>query len=249
MTEPVAPASALYHQLTLLDRDRHAQLRVPPVTDWRIASAMNAVFVSAVEFADVAREFPIAFVPLEQDANGKAVITPVALLGLRDRDNLFVDAEGHWSARYLPAFLRRYPFAYVRTDSERLSLALDEGWQGLNTAEGEALFDAQGEPTEYLQSVLKFLDRFEEETVRTRLMCARLVDLELLRSGEINGKLDNGMDVNASGFFMIDEAKLANLPEAVVLELHRNGILGLIHAHLISMGQVQALAQRMAARG
>ena len=76
-------------------------------------------------------------------------------------------------------------------------------------------------------------------------MCDRLLELELLRGGEIKGQLANGETVKADGFFMIDEDKLRNLPDAVVLELHRNGILALLHAHLLSMGQVSQLANRL----
>lgn len=252
MTQASTTAQAhsnLYQSLAVLDKDRHQGHRCAPVKDWGIARDMNAVFVSALEFGDVAREYPIAFVPIDQDDQGRPVVTPVALLGLRDRDNVYVSADGRWDASYLPAFLRRYPFAYVRTgDSPQVSLALDEAWSGWASPDGERLLEESGEPTPYLKSMTQFLDRFEEEVLRTRLMCARLVELELLRSGEVKGQLENGMDVNATGFFMIDEAKLAQLPDEVVLELHRNGILGLIHTHLVSMGQVHALARRMMAR-
>ena len=44
------------------------------------------------------------------------------------------------------------------------------------------------------------------------------------------------------------EEKLAKLPDADVLELHRSGALALLHAHLVSMGQFNALAQRLGAR-
>lgn len=241
--------SDLYRELSPLDKIRHQGRRCAPVKDWGIARDMNAVFVSALEFGDVAREYPIAFVPIDQDEQGRPVVTPVALLGLRDHDNVYVTADGRWDASYLPAFLRRYPFAYVRTSHDpQVSLALDDAWAGWAANEGELLLDEAGEPTPYLRSMTQFLDRFEEEVLRTRMMCGRLVELELLRSGEVKGQLENGMDVNATGFFMIDEAKLAKLPDEVVLELHRNGILGLIHTHLVSMGQVHALARRMMAR-
>lgn len=244
MTDP-----QLYRQLTLLDRDRHAPLRITPVQDWRFVRGLNAVSVTVTEFLDVAREYPIAFVPVEHGADGQPQITPVALLSLRANDNAYVGPDGGWTARYLPAFLRRYPFTYVRNDVDGLSVALDDGWAGYSTTEGERLFDDAGQPSDYLQAMVQLLDRFEEDSVRTRALCARLVQLELLRSGEVKGRLDNGMDVNAAGFFMVDEAKLQALPDEVVLELHRSGALALIHAHLLSMGQVQAVADRLIQRG
>ena len=39
---------------------------------------------------------------------------PVALLGLKKNQNLFVDKSGKWNADYIPAYARRYPFCMAR---------------------------------------------------------------------------------------------------------------------------------------
>ena len=53
---------------------------------------------------------------------------PVALLGLNAGQNLFVDAAGKWQASYVPAIIRRYPFALTPrgTDGQYI-VCLDEG--------------------------------------------------------------------------------------------------------------------------
>lgn len=242
------PASLLYRQPTLLDRARHVGKRVKALSDWNIARDMNAVFITAMEFPEVGREYPIAFVPSDRDANGKVHVAPVALLGLRERENLYLQADGSWGARYVPAFLRRYPFAYTPVSQGQVGIVVDAASDSFNDTEGEPLLTDAGEPTPFLDSVRKFLDRFEEEAARTRALCDRLLELELLRGGEVNGQLADGQTVKADGFFMVDEDKLRNLSDAVVLELHRNGVLALLHAHLLSMGQVQGLASRLLKR-
>ena len=243
-----ARSNGIYRNLVLLDRKRHAGKRVKPVNDWLFARDLNAVPLTTIEFAEVAREFPIGFIPAPPDANGKARVAPVVMLGLRERQNLVIGDDGRWGGRSLPAVLRRYPFAYVRTQPEQLSLVIDEAYEGLNDSEGELLLTEAGEPTDYLQSVMRFLDRFETEQQRTEALCERLVALNLLRGAEIKGELANGEHINATGFFMVDEEKLAKLPDADVLALHRSGALALLHAHLVSMGQFNALAQRLGAR-
>ncbi|MEY8876780.1 MAG: SapC family protein [Leptothrix sp. (in: b-proteobacteria)] len=248
---PAAASSAagLFRQVVLLDRQRHAGKRLKPTQNWLAAREVNAVGLVLAEFGDAAREFPIAFVRADDGTDPAQVrIAPVALLGLRERQNLFVTAEGRWDGRYLPAYLRRYPFAYVRTDAERLSLAIDEACEDLSDTDGEPLLTPEGEASPHLKSVLTFLDRYEEDLRRSEAFCARLVALDLLRGAEIKGDLANGEKINAAGFYMVDEAKLAQLPDAEVVALHRGGMLGLIYTHLISMGQIQVLAQRMGAR-
>nr|WP_286180956.1 SapC family protein [Leptothrix sp. C29] len=74
-----------------------------------------------------------------------------------------------------------------------------------------------------------------------------MVALDLLRGGEIRGEIAGGRRLNATGFFMIDEQRLATLPDEAVLELHRSGLMALIHAHRVSMGHVQTLAARLPA--
>ena len=39
----------------------------------------------------------------------------------------------------------------------------------------------------------------------------------------------------------------ATLPDEAVLELHRSGLMAVIHAHRVSMGHVQTLAARLSA--
>ncbi len=241
----IAPSSVLYRQPVLLTREQHAGQRVVPVRDWRVARRLNAIPVTAIEFFEAAREFPIAFVPAGQDPQGRVQVSPVILLGLREGENLFVSSDGDWQATYLPAFLRRYPFAYASTDEGTLNLVVDAAWPGFGGASGDEVLDAAGEPTPVLQAVRQLLDNFERETVRTRVLCDRLVALDLLRGGEIQGVLPDGQPLNAGGFYMIDEARLATLPDEAVIELHRLGLLGLIHAHRVSMGHVQTLARRL----
>ena len=51
--------------------------------------------------------------------------------------------------------------------------------------------------------------------------------------------LSDGSKQTLSDFFSVDDAKLKALPDAEVLELFRSGMLGLIHAHLLSLANCQ----------
>ena len=63
---------ALYKNVMALDRVAHRTLRIKhPFTDLSRTSGMNAVFVTAVEFADVCREYPIVFVRAGKDAQSE----------------------------------------------------------------------------------------------------------------------------------------------------------------------------------
>jgi hypothetical protein len=103
------------------------------------------------------------------------------------------------------------------------------------------LFDEQGQPAEYLKGMRDQLERVEAEIQRTRLFSKLLLDADLLADMRFDATLTDGQKVSVEGFLAVDEKKLAMLPDEKVLELHRSGALGLIHAHQISMRNMRKL--------
>lgn len=231
----------LHRQAVPLDRTAHRTLRVRlPITDWTVASRLNSLFVAAVEFGDVCLDYPIVFVRASSDA-GQPQIASVAVFGLAQGENLFLDGTA-WRAHYMPALLRLYPFALGRIDDNAYAICLDTAWDGLSQTEGEALFDAAGQPSELTQRVQQQLEQIESEVQRTRLVCARLLELDLLRAMRFDATLPNGQKVTVDGFLTVNEERLKDLPDAALIELQRSGLLGLVHAHLISLGNMRRLA-------
>lgn len=241
--------TALYRQPVLLDRNQHRGKRIRRLEHFGIAAKLNAGFLTAGEFPEAAKEFVIGFVTVpEKDEQGREEVSPMALFGLRQEENLLVGADGRWDARYVPAFLRRYPLAYVRADDGQHNVIVDAGWEGFNDVEGELLVGADGETTPFLQDMIKFMDAFEQEVQRTRVLCRRIVDLGLLKPVQIDVQLRGGQKLAAGGVMVVDEAKLKALPEATATELLRNGMLGLLYAHLLSTTNVQRLTERLGSR-
>lgn len=232
----------LHKQPVGVDRNEHRALRMRvPVTDWHVASELNSIFVAATEFGEAARDFPVVFVRVGTEDDGSPSIAPVAVFGVKPQQNLFIEPGGGWRASYMPAALRFFPFALGRVDPERFAICFDASWPGVNTTEGEALFDDAGEPTPFLKAVQEQLQALEQQTQRTRLVCRRLHELGLLRDMRFDATLPGGDKLTVDGFSVIDEAKLNALPDDQVLDLHKTGILSLVHAHYISLGHMRKL--------
>jgi hypothetical protein len=236
--------SNLHKQPVAADRAEHRFMRMRvPVTDWSMSDKLNSIFVAATEFGDVAREFPIVFVRAGDDDDGKPAIAPVAVFGLVQQQNLYVQPGGAWRGLYIPAVLRMYPFCIGRLDAERFAICFDAGWAGVSGTEGERLFTAEGEPTDFMQQVQQQLETLEVQIQRTRIMCRRLRDLDLLRDMRFDATLPDGSKLGVDGFLTVDDQKLNNLPDDVVVELHKSGVLGMIHAHYVSMGGMRKLLE------
>lgn len=240
----------LHRQAVALDRNLHRDLKVhQPQPDWSFAAKVNALFLAGTEFGDAAREYPILFVRTGPDEQGRPQVLPIAALGLAPDENLYADA-GQWRALYLPAVLRAYPFGLGRFGSDpRSVLSIDLAWAGLSRTEGKPLFGADGEPSEHLQALQRQLEQFDGEVRRTRELCRLLLDKGLLRDVQFDAEVADGPKVHVDGFLTVDEPKLAALGDAELLALARNGALALIHAHLISMGNLRKLVQWRVERG
>ena len=234
-------AAMFYEKPVLLNRESHKAKKIMPSTSFAFASKANSLYMAGIEFTEACKEYPIVFA----QAGGSKTV-PMALLGLRDEENLFVGADGQWAAVYVPAFARRYPFVLAQLQGQQMGVCIDEGYAGLNETEGEALFDSKGNSTPFLQNALDFLNRYQVEYARTDRFCERLKDLGLLT--EMNAKADlfDGTSFMVNGLMVIDERKLLQLTDAQALDVFRAGELSWVYAHLVSLTNLNRLVDKMA---
>jgi hypothetical protein len=238
----------MYGDLLPLDRDVHKNLKLD--TDQAVVSRVadqNSVFLAAVEFADACKEYPIVFVRAgAAGPDTKPAVAPLAVLGLRAGSNLFVDGD-KWTGGYVPAYIRRYPFAMARLDDSATNMAVcyDTKWPAFNETTGEALFK-DGQPTEFLLNAKAFLENFEQEAERTRLICNLLVEMDLLQDMRFEATLPNGEKLDVEGFLALDEKKYAEMADDKVLQLHRNGLIAMIEMHRLSLTNMNRLVGKYA---
>jgi hypothetical protein len=230
-----------YDKIVPLNRDRHRKLRVRTAQDKaRYAAATHYVPIAGTEFYQAARDYAVLF------AGGEGEGGPIALLGMREGENLFVEDDGGWAAgSYVPAFVRRYPFILARGDGGNFTVCIDEQFSGFGETEGDLLFDDDGKDTAYLARTVEFLNRFAAEMERTQAFVRRLTELELLVTRNLRITDGKGRNFLLNDFRIVDESRLGSLDDATLGELHRQGWLGWIYAHLISLGNVNRLPARI----
>lgn len=221
---------------------RHGKHSVKAGKSYAFAAKVNSVPLTASEFADAAAEYPVVF------AGEGDTVVPTAILGVTDASNAFVDADGNWTGRYIPAFIRRYPFVFsTETADGQLILHIDEDFEGLNTQDkGERLFDADGERTTYLKSVLAFLADYQGRFNRSRQYCQRLVELDLLRPMQAQFTLPGGEQRSLTGFKTVDREKLKALPAEVIQQMLTTDELECTFLHLASLRHFGAVAEKSA---
>lgn len=236
-------ASLLFYEKPVaLNREVHKTARVGAVRDFLFAAKTNSVILTSVEFVEACKEYPVVF------AKAGDKIVPVALLGLRADENVYVDAKGSWDARYIPAFVRRYPFVLAETGGEELTVCVDEASAAFNSEAGEALFDAKGNNSPFLDNALNFINAYQVQFKRTESFVKHLETLNLFVEMSAKAELADGRNYLLNGLMAVDEQKLQSLDKAKAQALLKTGELGWIYAHLISLSNMSRLIDRLATR-
>jgi hypothetical protein len=232
-----------YSNAVPVSSQHHGRLAVKADGHFGFARHVNSVPLTAVEFPRAAREYAVVFA-----GEGEAII-PVAILGADAERNEFLKADGTWDGHYVPAFVRRYPFVFASSeDGASFTLCIDESFEGCNEeGRGERLFDADGERTQYLETVLNFVKEYQVQFQRTRAFCDRLKELDLLEPMQAQFTLPDGRRKSLTGFMAVSRAKLKQLEDAELARMAKSDELELIYLHLQSMQNFNELLGRAGA--
>ncbi len=232
-----------YEQVMPISLQRHADWYVEGGLNYEFAKNINSVPLVAAELPHAAREYTVVF------ADAGETVVPVAILGIKDNENLYVTEEGKWDAKYIPAFVRRYPFVFSQSEN-KYTLCIDESWEGCNQeGRGERLIDEQGERTAYLERLMGFLQDYQQNTQRTTFYGNKLKELGLLEQKAATFTLADGKKVSLKGFMAVNREKLNALPAETLHELAQTGALEVTYAHLLSMNNLSLMVDRASARG
>src|SRR5262245_60503538 len=193
----------IYESVIPLSARRHGNAAVESGSSYGFSSKTNSVPLMAVEFPLAASEYPIVF------AGTKDSFVPAVILGMRDAENLYLSQNAKWEAKYIPAFVRRYPFVFSKSeDNERLVLCIDESYAGFNReGRGQRLFGEDGKPTGYVDNVLKFLQEYQAQFARTQAFCAKVRELDLLEPMQAQVETGSGEKLSLTGFLAVNRTK------------------------------------------
>lgn len=234
------PMPLFYKNPTPLDAKAHAELALKKNFGLGYTKEVNAVPINLIEFPQICHYYPIAFSP---DGSG----TPVAILGLRDNENLFLDSRNEWEEEtYIPAYIRRYPFIFSEMPgNDQLSLCIDMDDAVIENNGEQKFFEADGKPTQLATNALEFCKSYHAAAQHTMEFGKALADAGLLVERHAEIVVAPGKKINFSGFRIIDEAKLAELDDKTFGEWRKKNWLPFIYAHLFSGAQWQRLTRML----
>lgn len=198
------------------------------------ADAFSPLLIA--ELAHAIGHYPVAF-----KARPDGGFQLVALLGMHEGENVFVDANGRWRSVYVPNHFRQYPFRLVRVqadDKQLTMLGFDLGsglYREVPIAERDEqrFFDDAGQLHPWTQQLSHFLVesaknvRITQQAVDALAAAKVLVPMEQPKSEDERPTL--------SGLYGISADALKALPGSVLEILRDAQALDLAYAQMFSM--------------
>ncbi len=223
-----------------LDATKHGNISLKKNFGFSFTKGVNAVPINMIEMPQISHHYPIAFSP---DENA----TPVAIIGLRDNENLFLDENNNWDlSTYIPAYIRRYPFIFSEIpNSEQLTLCIDDTSEAIEEGREQPFFNEDGKPSDLSKNALEFCKSYHAASVQTIEFSKAISDSGLLIEREAQINVAGNRRINFSGFRIIDEQKFADIDDKTFLQWREKGWLPFIYAHLFSGSQWQNLTRRL----
>jgi len=243
---PQANLPVFYQDLMPLNSRDHTAWRSRTTDKAPWLAGFHAVPLTVEEFPAAARNFPIIF------SSGENPV-PLALMGLNEGVNVFVDAEGKVAENiYIPAYVRRYPLllAKLSPDSEELSLCFDPTTDLVGEFdEGAPLFDGE-QPSDQTKALLGFCEQFEQAGLKTQAFVEELTKHKLLMDGEVAIQQDGvEQPFVYRGFQMINQEALQDIRGDILRGWNQSGLLPLIYAHMFSLELIREIFGRQVQQG
>ncbi len=232
-------------KVEVLNSVDHGDLKIATERSEALGDGYMCVPTFPGEFRSVQAHYPIVFSKNKQSGD----FTPLALLGLEDNENLFLQ-DGRWDANYIPLCAEAKPFLIgpgqqnAGADGPQWMIHVDMTSPKLSRDEGQPLFKEFGGNSDYIERMGGVLGTIHEGIGEVKPFCELLVKLDLLETFAVETVLKNGQKASFTGFYVINEDRLASLSKDELADLHASAYLFDIYMLVASLSHFQALFAR-----
>ncbi|MEM7430783.1 MAG: SapC family protein [Pseudomonadota bacterium] len=220
----------LYDKPALLSKEEHDGMGLSlsgPL--YGFARDIRGLPIVSTEIQSVQKHYPVVFSDIENP-------TLVAVVGIVEERNLFVDDDGNWDANtYVPSYVRSHPFALAANETDDYIVIIDESSTSISNQPDAPFFDDNGELTAETQARVDLCGHFRQQQMRTQEFCATVRDLDLLGAQRVNQTLSDGKEEKLIDYVTIDTNKLHSLDRDTLQKLHQDGSLAAIFAMAFSL--------------
>jgi len=224
----------------VLNKNDHLNVRIISERSEKFGDSYMAAATFPEEFPHLHHNYPIIFRRLLEEDEFQCL----ALLGLREGENLFLDTPDFVPPK-MPLSFEVIPFMIGRAspDANEGSVIFDPKHRRVasNKKSGSRLFDEDGNETEFLQNIKQQLKTVARAEDRSKGFVQAMRDYELLESLNAELRFADGSIENLTGFYGINGQRLKRLGAKALKTLQDKGFLVpciLAHASLARIGDL-----------
>ena len=216
-----------------LDNKKHRKLGWIKPDNYMFTSKSTSVALTNYELRKAMMVYPIAF--LKSDKR----FSPIAILGIKKDQNLFVDDDGQWLFGYIPVLFRTYPIILIPQSDGKSGIGfIDDSDLIGDDKDMIPFFSKDGDISSELNEIvdtgkISYSSRFDSFKISEAL-----AKYELYEEWPLSAKL-NDKKVNITGLWRINQMALQKLNGEALSELNKLNALTVIYSQLLSMQNIQ----------
>jgi len=220
-------------KIVALDYKKHKKLGWMKPDNYMFTSKSTSVALTTYELRKAMMVYPIAFLKSDK------TFTPIAILGIKRDQNLFVDDKGQWLFGYIPVLFRTYPIILIPQSDGKSGIGfIDDSDLIGDDKDMIPFFSKDGDISIELNEIvdtgqISYSSRFDSFKISEAL-----AKYELYEKWPLSAKL-NDKNVDVSGLWRINQKALKNLNGEVLYELNKMNALTVIYSQLLSMQNLQ----------
>jgi len=229
-------------QYEILNSEKHRSLRIKTGYGAALGDAVMYVMTYPAEFRDIQSCYPILFT---KDSNTGGFFA-AAILGFEAGQNLFLQ-DDRWNAPYVPALVQRQPFLIAtggEDDDKPPAVSLDLEHPRISRNEGQALFDSEGKPSQFLNGKIALLDKLHRGLQHGVGFIDTLLQHELLEQITLDIAFGDGEKKSLQGFYTIAEERLYQLNGDVLESMNKAGFLQPAFMAVAALSRTRDLIER-----
>jgi hypothetical protein len=228
----------MFKNIELLSKENHENLAIDKMDGYSFAKDLKFAPIGASEIAKLSCKFPVLITGGEDQYFS-------VLLALGNNDNYFTNFKLE-DGKFLPAFMRTYPFVMVNANeqnSERVfrAVGIDSGSDYVGNDKAIKVFSSKGELSDEVKPKVTLLQNFDKDRSKANELVSLLKEHNLLDKRDVSLKVDGKEKNILTDFYVVNKERLHSLPDNLIVEWTKNGIMYALESHLNSISNIDNL--------
>ncbi len=234
----------MFKKIELLSKKDHKNLSIDKIDNYWFAKELRYAPVGLSEIAKLSTKFPLIITGGDEQHFS-------VLLAIGNNDNYFSIQNRYEDRRFVPAFMRAYPFLMVeandgKSDKKFRAVAVDV--ESLYVGEDKEIkfFSEDEQESELLKRSIGIVQTLDKDRFAADELVKTLNELDLLDKRDVTLKVESEAKTILSDFYVVNQERLYSLDDKLLLEWMKKGWIYLLENHMRSMENIDLLlAQSM----